>query len=265
MNVKIIIILFFSFFIASFVSADVVFTWDDTLLNGKIIKIVESGNTDKKPDFIAIINSLGTFEIAGEDIFAYWITDNPDEDIKIYIKLGKELTPEEEETIKDEYLYGAKSIIEMRAAEQDATIVDTEKVTDDVTIDVPVDNQNTVKETVKFRKINYVNALGIGVTVFGGTLLCAGAALLIYDLAGYKPIVDYKYDNNRVTISGYEDYYSSYMIYTGVLAASVASIITSSLFISVGIPLILFKQKKTVFSFAFTSDKKMQIDVCFRF
>lgn len=235
MKHKIVLIIFFCILTIP-VFSDVIYTWDEMLINGKIIKIVLSNKDDTSPEMIVIVNSLGTFEIDGRNIFSYWITNNPEEDIEVYKKIGKHLSSTEEENIMNEYIYGNEKIIEGNIK---VKIVVVEKPDD------TINKKNTLIFNNK-GKLVPANISGIILTVCGGVFITAGIPLVLYNELYNRPIRDDKYLRNPANPAGYDDYLKWAFIYNGVFAAAISSFAVGGICSAIGIPFIFFKKRNTV-------------------
>jgi len=81
-------------------SADIVITKDDMILNGKILE-------DKKPQHLILANSHGTFTIRYNLIKEIHRTESFEEDVNIFRTLGKLVSEEE---VKQNYTAGEKNL-----------------------------------------------------------------------------------------------------------------------------------------------------------
>lgn len=219
--------------------ADVVATWDGNIVNGKITRIKGRRSGNKVSGSVTIINSFGTFTIEGVQIFGYWITENAGEDIKIFKKLGKALTEEDEANIAEEFSFG----------QQQATDIHTES-TIDTTIDTTVTHTKDVTADTSLSllpiKPNLLTGIGIASLATGGLLLGGGVGLLIYDTIHYYTVVEPGFQKSKdqsLSIGGYEAYFDSYIMYTAFLAAGIASLSTGALLTLLGIPLVVSGRK----------------------
>jgi len=81
-------------------SADIIITKDDMILNGKILE-------DKKPQYLILANNHGTFTIRYNLIKEIHKTDSFEEDVYVFRTMGKQISEEE---VKKNYLAGKEKL-----------------------------------------------------------------------------------------------------------------------------------------------------------
>lgn len=86
------------------------------------------------------------------------------------------------------------------------------------------------------------NMAGMSLTIAGGTLFLVGLPILIYDLTGYKVLLDEKLDTSLP--GAYEEYKQMHNTYVGLFAFSLTFLIVGVALPAAGIPLLVYKGNK---------------------
>lgn len=252
MNKKLFYFIYISFIINFSIQADVVLTWDDNILNGKITYIKYQKDKDLLPKLIIIKTSEGFFTIKNENLMAYWVTKGPEEDILIYNILKRDLNDDIKNHMKENYI---------QDKDQKDLVIEIEKE-----LGKKANEQPKKKNSPITFQLNQLNRAGIILDAIGGSLSVAGVVVLTYDLISYRKILQDNLFNNPRDRNGYSDYLNSYAVHESLFISSIVVLSLGIAVTIIGIPLTLYQEKnKKVALYMGLKEKDVQFAIHYQF
>jgi hypothetical protein len=147
-------------------------------------------------------------------------------------------------------------------ASADGKVVIKDDASDDKVIEITKKNDivtDSIEKNLKPRSI-----AGICLVSSGTSFIIAGSGLLFYDFFGYMPIYKNLKDN-ATSGSQYEDYVNSYNTFIGLMGAGIGIITLGITLDGIGIPLIVYKEKKRELSMIIEPKINFTVGMRYRF
>ncbi|MBN2544388.1 MAG: hypothetical protein JXB50_01240 [Spirochaetes bacterium] len=125
-----------------------------------------------------------------------------------------------------------------------------------------IKKKRKLERQMSFR-LSKINTAGLALTVTGGTFLASGIVLLVYDLGFYMDKVKEYHDYGITDSSEYNTYQDAYRTFIALFSIGVTSLVLGVISTAVGIPLLVYKDKKKKVSLNIAYNNG--INVAFRF